>query len=978
MLQDMISSSFVSLIPYTGIQFLDFGLNADQIKFAKIYCARKEGASAYFGNTFEHSDSGRLTDENEREVLDDDQTSVNLTQIFRVYKNAWLPLPLLRIKEETKAGSITLDQGPLNWARIRIAELEHPDKEGNTHRITVIIDTNLLETHTNRPYAAPSETDVTTAAQFKLASALNEYRYLQQTNWAISIIEDAYDKHLVNRYGVNRFEHAKAEVPLLHPWAVYVGLIELLNEIEVLPRIHFVDTVSKPAQFSPVNVDLVLDVGNSRTCGILIESGDHDDIDLNNCYSLELRDLSEAEKVYNKPFPSGIEFHRESFGNNRLTARSRGDAFQWPTPARVGWEANRLFNTSRNTDGRTGMSSPKRYLWDTREQNHDWYFNNFGGTYQKTPSRVPAIKGAFFQRLTNSGDEWNRDDPDSSCVTRATYTRSSMMTFFLAEVFAQALMQINSFSQRRKKAHKDLPRRLNRIVLTMPTAMALSERKLFEKRTKLALKTVVAVMKIPAEYIPKLVMQWDEATGTQAVFLYNEVKENFRGDASQFFESSARPRIEGGDNQIRIASMDIGGGTTDLIITTYTLEDGTLINPKQEFREGFNIAGDDILCAIIERHILPVFKLHIEQAGVEESEPLLTSLFGASRANEDEREHLKRRLFCNQVFIPIGLRIIGLYEHYDATHGNSPYTLRFSDVFSDSTFPKESVIEYLEQGLANFGGSPFELQSMEFNIDLSLVDNTVKRTIGGALSDLCELINHYSCDYILLSGRPSMMPGVRDSVISKLPIPADRIISMHDYKVGAWYPYRDLKARISDPKTTAAVGAMVCALSNGYLVGFSLRSDALTLSSTAKYIGKMDDTGQIKHKNIYFSDINLESARELTRSINTSDYVSTEILFSGPMFIGFRQMNVERWPATLIYRVDFNDRRNVAKLQLPLNITLGLIPEEEDKDCKLFDIDMIEDAEGIPKPASLVKFRLQTLRNDIGYWMDTGVFVVAP
>jgi len=977
MLPDVINASFVSLIPYTGIQFLDFGFNADQIKFAKIYCAHKNGSSTYFANTFEHSESGKLTDENGRDVLEDDQISVNLAQVLRIYKDVWLPLPLLRIKEETKAGNTTLDQGPLNWARVRIAGLEQPDKEGNTHRITAIIDTNLLDIHPNRPYAAPSETDVTTAAQFKLASALNEYRYLQETEWFPSIIEDAYDRYLVNRYGVKRFEHAKAEVPLLHSWAVYVGLIELLNEIEIIPRIRFVDTVSKPAQFTPVNVDLVLDVGNSRTCGILIESGDIDDIDLNNSYSLELRDLSKSENVYNEPFPSVIEFHRESFGNNRLTARSRGDAFQWPTPARVGWEANRLFNTSRNTDGRTGMSSPKRYLWDTREQNHDWYFNNFG-TNQKIPSRVPAIKGTFFQRLTNSGDEWNRDDPDSSCVTRAMYTRSSMMMFFLAEVFAQSLMQINSFSQRRKKSYKDLPRRLKRIVLTLPTAMALSERKIFEKRAKLALKTVVDVMKIPPEYIPKLVMQWDEATGTQAVFLYNEVKENFRGDASQFFGSSVRPRIGGDNNQIRIASMDIGGGTTDLIITTYTLEDGDLISPKQEFREGFNIAGDDILCAIIERHILPVFKDYIEQAGVEESETLLTSLFGASRANEDERKHLKRRLFCNQVFIPIGLRIIGLYEYWDATHGSSQYTLRYSDVFSDSTSPRESVAEYLKQGLADFRGSQFELQSMEFNIDLNLVDNTVKRTIGGVLSDLCELINHYSCDYTLLSGRPSMMPGVRDSVISKLPIPADRIISMHDYKVGSWYPYRDLKARLSDPKTTAAVGAMVCALSNGYLVGFSLRSDAFTLSSTAKYIGQMDDTGQIKNKNLYFSDINLELARVSAGNINVSEYVSTDILFSGPMFIGFRQMNVERWPGTLIYRVDFNDRENVAKMQLPLKITLGLIPEEEDKDCKLFDIDTIEDAEGNPKPSSLVKFRLQTLRSDSGYWMDTGVFIVAP
>jgi hypothetical protein len=754
----------------------------------------------------------------------------------------------------------------------------------------------------------------------------------------------------------------------------YVALVDFLNEIDLLPRLLFTDTVSMPAQYTPINVDLVIDVGNSRTCGILIESGDAENIDLNNSYSLEMRDLSCAERVYNDPFPSMIEFHRETFGNNRLTQRSRNDAFQWPTPARIGWEANRLFNTSKSTDGMTGMSSPKRYLWDTRELSHDWYFNKYGSPGDN-PSRMPAIRGPFFQYLTNSGDEWDRDDPSAACATRATYSRSSMVMFFLSEVIAQALMQINSFSQRRKRSMKDLPRKLNRIVLTMPTAMALSERKLFEKRAKLALDTVVKVMKVPEENIPTLLMQWDEATGTQAVFLYNEVKVNFRGDASEFFDASVRHPDPSRTNRLRIASIDVGGGTTDLIITTYSLGDGDLITPSQEFHEGFNIAGDDILRLIIERHVMPVFEDYLDRSGVAEPKMLLASLFGESRANEDEREHLKRRLFSNQIFIPIGIRIISLYEHYDAGHGNSAYTLKFGDIFDQDSGPSDVVLEYLNAGIASQGGTPFTFEEMEFPVDLEAVDNTVARQMSGLLGDLCELINHYSCDYVLLSGRPSMMPGVRNTVVAKLPIPIDRVISMHSYKVGSWYPFRDLKGRLSDPKTTAAVGAMVCALSNGYLVGFSLRSDKLRPASTANFIGRMDDTGQIKNKNLCFSGINLEKADQ-DRASSSNEYISGEITFSGPMFIGFRQMNVERWPGTLIYRVDFNDRSQVETLNLPLKITLGLIPEEDDRDCKIFDIDLIEDAEGNAKPKSLVKFKLQTLRNDLGYWMDTGAFAI--
>ena len=71
---------------------------------------------------------------------------------------------------------------------------------------------------------------------------------------------------------------------------------------------------------------------------------------------------------------------------------------------------------------------------------------------------------------------------------------------------------------------------------------------------------------------------------------------------------------------LRLASIDIGGGTTDLIITTYQLEGGTAVKPVQEFREGFNIAGDDVLCGLIERNVLPALLDAIRHSGAANAE----------------------------------------------------------------------------------------------------------------------------------------------------------------------------------------------------------------------------------------------------------------------------------------------------------------------------------------------------------------------
>lgn len=968
-----------SLVPFSGIQFLDFGFNLRSIRFSaqfRVKSSDSDSADTRLLTMMEDEESGELIDsEGDRVENEEDELPVNIEQALMVYDRAWLPLPMLRIKETNSAGKPIFDDGPLNWVRFRIAQLEQPDDEGNNFRLTIAIDTNLLQRHEGRPYAAPAQENIPTASLFALSHALNDIAWMNEEIWCSSIIGNAVDRYLLQTYGANKFDSRKSAMHPLKPWADFAALLGLLDHIDTVPRLRFIDTISEPQQTKPINVDFTLDMGNSSTCGILIESSGGDQVDLNNSYSLELRDLSNAERVYIEPFPSRIEFHREEFGNNRFTMRSRGDAFQWPTPVRVGWEASRLFHHSKDTDGSTGLSSPKRYLWDIQERHYEWRFN----TYDKEELGYfePAIKGAFFKYLTNQGEEWIRDDPESSCATRAKYSRSSMMMFFLAEVFVQALVQINSYGQRRKRHLTDVPRRMNRIVLTMPTAMTVQERMIFERRAGSAWKIAKNVMRIADNHEPKIIMQWDEATGTQTVFLFNEIKNNFRGDLSLFLEANKRQNsAQVNAKCVRIASLDIGGGTSDLIITSYEQRDGRSLVPKQEFREGFNIAGDDILRAVIERHVLPCIEQAIEDSGVSEADIVMSSLFGTSRANEDEREHAKRRQFTHQIAVPVALRILGLYEYYDPIQGSANYQLGFDDIFESENRPLVNVVDYICRAVADHGGgADFDVTKVEFDVSLSAVDNSVRRTIGPMISDMCELIHCFGCDYLLLSGRPSKMPGIQHAVYAKPPLPLDRIITMHNYKVGSWYPFRDSRGYLSDPKTTASVGAMVCSLSMGYLIGFHLSSNEMRMRSTANNIGLMEDTGQIKKANLYFSGLNLDKAISDFQVEPSQFNLSTTFKFTGPMFIGFRQLEIERWPGTPLFRVDFNDPANVSRYALPLEVTIGLIPPDEDRHSKVFDVQEVQDANGNIQPKSRVKFRLQTMLNEHGHWMDTGVLL---
>lgn len=54
-----------------------------------------------------------------------------------------------------------------------------------------------------------------------------------------------------------------------------------------------------------------------------------------------------------------------------------------------------------------------------------------------------------------------------------------------------------------------------------------------------------------------------------------------------------------------------------------------------------------------------------------------------------------------------------------------------------------------------------------------------------------------------------------------MPLPPHRIVSLHQFRVGQWYPFRDFRGTVGDPKTTAAVGALICLLGDGRLHNFN-------------------------------------------------------------------------------------------------------------------------------------------------------------
>ncbi len=978
-----------SLIPNTGIQFLDFALKLGEVErlsrsfWPEVHEDRRdeEGHPLMTLHPLSKDNEGNLLYVTPGapqgiEPPEEETFSVRAAQALEVLDKQWLPLPFLREAERGPDNLPIYDEGPTNWARMRVTALPEVDAEGYSHRVVIAFDTLLLERRSDGPYAAPTPNDALEDVEFCLVTAPDANRAFLTLDWVRPWLQDSLLEGRTRRRG-----RPVTLADLKYPgesWANFIVLLEAVAAGCKIPRIRFTDTLTESIQTDPIDVDLVIDVGNSRTCGVLIEQSKQlGSVDISQCYRLDLRDLTRPEQCYSDPFESRVEFTNVAFGrreHSRRSGRPRRDAFWWPSPVRVGPEAAWLASLADGTEGTSGLSSPKRYLWDEAPRLQAWT-NNRG--LLPLGRAVPAISGPMTAKLTEEGDLVSPKRPNAVVGMSPRYSRSSLYTLMLAELLSHAIGQLNSVSVREQQVNSDLPRRLGSFILTLPSATPLAEQKILRRRAQWAVDLVWQTMgwadQDPIHKKPRIKLDWDEATCTHLVYLYNEINHKFRRNPHDFFKLvGQRTQPDGEGPALRIASMDIGGGTTDLMIIQHEIEAGQqqTIRPRQLFREGFRQAGDDIVKSVIEHCVLPQVGDKLRENGVANPEVLLSELFGGDRAGVGQPKRSTRALLTTQILVPAALGLLSAYEAVDPRRPSSPEHLRLGSLLAADRQPAPSLLAYLDRAVTAAGGRSFDPLAFDLSMDPGEIAGAVHFVVQHMIEDLCDIIRAYDCDLLLLSGRPSRFPAVRDLIFANLPLAANRVVPMDGYEVGAWYPFRSANYRIDDPKTTTAVGAMLCQICEGYAPGFVMRASAIEMKSTARFIGSMETNGQILEKNCYLENVDLMTEANL---------VDFEVPMEAPVFIGFRQLPLERWKTTPLYYLYFKNPEKHPHLATPISVTLERAePLDENDEVVMEDFSVAEASDATGEDVERqIGLRLQTMFMDQqaegGYWLDTGV-----
>ncbi|MDE6207472.1 MAG: virulence factor SrfB, partial [Muribaculaceae bacterium] len=788
---------------------------------------------------------------------------------FELLLGHWLPMPMFEMYHGLSADV------PYGWCRVKIDRVGPGSKPGTQrYRFVWAFDTKS-STDRNAVFRPTFPIEGMEKIEFGICSRVSNLIPFMAPQGDFTV-----------------FSHYIAQLLGLDPSGGnyrYIGFyIYLINYIRLVGAAPEVTLYPCPVS-REIPVDLVLDIGNSRTCGLLFEDGDFTRVAM-----LALRDLTDPSRTYEQPFDMRLVFRQADFANDIVIEEE--DMFRYASMVRVGNEARRLVYDSLQNDGlwtsSTNYSSPKRYLWDTALFSRKWEFL----TTPSDPLYIRDAENVYVPGLSDLFDASGEYIRNPFNVLESTdghthYSRASLMTFVMIEILQQALMQINSEEFRRRHGRINCRRRLRSIILTCPTAMPRTEQiklrqcavdafdamsALYGEASLPHIEVYPSVQKLsvsPDNDIDGEAKTWtfDEATCSQLVYLYAEIAERYNGKISEFFNLRGHVRPEFAaegipGKSVTIASVDVGAGTTDVMVAAYTNDGNNTVTPRPIFWDSYYVAGDDILKNIIQTIVIegqgdeypdmgsvysalkahlaamsvdeisaiPVMSEHVyyrticadlrsattdaELADIKEqlARSLLRDFFGQDSTMMEERDRSCRVDFNTQISHPMAQFFM---EQLRLHRPSRVYT--YDEIFPELK-PSAYLLDYFEN---HFG---FRFESLRWRFDPVQVADIVKATMEKLMKQISMMLYAHHCDIVVLSGRPTSLDAVTELFVKYLPVTPDNLVRLNEYRVGQWFPLADPQGYFYDQKAVVAVGAMVghLASTKGFN-GLTVRFDRL-------------------------------------------------------------------------------------------------------------------------------------------------------
>jgi hypothetical protein len=737
---------------------------------------------------------------------------------------------------------------------------------------------------------------------------------------------------------------------------------------------------------------------------------------------------------FNRPpkleIKSYSEVEEKKWWGGRGKRPEESSTFVWPrlfqdlSAVRMGREAEDVAEAIRTEgDILIGLSSPKRYLWadDAIWLEGDVWHMADPDDRCGTHNYVAVLQGPLIRHLAeNDPDELHLPAPEETQISEEDVSREtpskprhaprSMMVAALYELLVQAYSYVNSSTYRTLMGDPNHHREVRSLSLSFPSGMIQQERERFQKQVEKAVDLFSATLGRTQTRRPIGKLTIDEASAVHLTYIWSELQlldrnvrlwfqmvGRERGAAGAKTPAAApaaamkapppptrpgtarppaprpparpgAPRPDATDSsrrEIRVACIDIGGGTSDLMIARYVSGGGAVdrIDGEILHRDGISVAGDQLVKRLLERIVVPHFAERIgfgpdEVARFFGPESPMNRAFRAQRIN-----------WVNRMFVPLAQAYL---QYAVNDYRDAPIT------HHDGQTVSIEVVDSLQTTINKiYQAGMFDVkQPLELYYDPTVFDQVVHEVFDELLYDFCQRIVRHDVDIVLLAGQPTKLKYLQDRVRLYLPLAASRVVPMHNYYAGTWYPYQDQDGGqlgvIGDPKSAVVVGAAIQSLMQEGLLGnvrFQIKDAThteqagagATTDQNSYYWGLMTDGGsRIREDKVMFQPEDPSSRFEV-------QVVSERLL------IGRRKSpypHAEVSPVWLL-KVDKGHRHGMIDFHATIERVLATSTQEETLRLVSVTGTVAGEPATMDGPNPNVTFKWRTLASE-RYYLDTG------
>ena len=790
--QNPLFSSVVRLVPCSGVQFLDLTISTkalagtiskyvrdDDPELGTLLIELPEGAR---GDGFE------LHPVTHRPLGPDDALWLTGYQGLEPFLGTWIPIPYLRFLGRKEAAQGRFDKGPTNWARLYIEPPEQGLRNAETLKAVLAFDTEVdaRSRVEQDQYLAPNTDDVFFGPVFMLVSEPIDLGGFLGEIWLDDWVAAAF-AGFRSRQAPARSDSAAPPRFELEHIARYLTLLKLLAANAELPEVRFVNTTAGHWQGRTHGVDLVIDIDEIETAAMIVERRAGTSTTRKPGFeTLRLRDLSHPTTIHDGPFSTVAEFETPAFGDAGASRRSgRTDAFYWPSLVRIGAEGKRLALRSSATPGITGLGGLMRGLGEGAASSGVWRFSR----NDKDASEPGAmVTGELLAHITEDGSVIDPDAGEQVPAIRPRFSRSSMLSMFVAECLLHTLSQINSPAA---LAASGEIREVHRIIVTCPLSASPEERQQLAERVEDAVALVWSARgwrrdgSSLAPERPQTSLGLDAGLSAQLVYLYDEIKMRFGGDVRKFMglmrgPSRAVPsRHRDGGDGIRIASLDIAGSATSFALIGYGPDADGGIQPQPLIADRTPIAGASLAEIVLRAEIMPAIARALAIAGCGGADELVARIVATDGGGIGRGDPNFASRVLAKLLLPAASAFLDIYQGLPAgaqTAGAGHLLL--GELVNRGGGCLKPLDAQIEAMAAAHGARGFRLAEVVVKLRPRAVSKALDQQLDPLLERVAEVASTYGADLLLLSGRHARLPDVDRLLLKHLPLGPHRIIDV--------------------------------------------------------------------------------------------------------------------------------------------------------------------------------------------------------